>query len=378
MKIREISIRGLFGSFNYTIPLNLEDKITILHGPNGFGKTILLRFIHAFFNANLHEYFIYPFDTFQIVFDDESTVYIEKTSKTSISIKFPIKELSIDVDLDSKDKFSNVIIKQLADSISTNLITTQRLLKDISRDLKFQKSGFEKNFEPTILSYSREIKQLILTTLGEYARVSQSLDSSFPARLIQQKIHSTGDSEKQIREKLMELDIKRKRLVQSGLLEEEESVNIESIQTIESEKLSVLSLYIQDLEKKLNVMDSILLKLELFKKMIAERFQYKKLIISKENGFQFLTDYGVSLEPTNLSSGEQHVIILLYEMLFKIKENSLVLIDEPELSLHIAWQQGFIKDLLDITKLSNIDILMATHSPDIIHDRWDLTVALTR
>jgi predicted ATP-binding protein involved in virulence len=79
-----------------------------------------------------------------------------------------------------------------------------------------------------------------------------------------------------------------------------------------------------------------------------------------------------------LSSGEQHELVLLYELLFKVKPNSLVLIDEPELSLHVGWQVQFLKDLQEITKLADLDILMATHSPDIIQDRWDLTAELKR
>ncbi len=71
------------------------------------------------------------------------------------------------------------------------------------------------------------------------------------------------------------------------------------------------------------------------------------------------------------------MLITLYELLFKVEPNSLVLIDEPELSLHVGWQSQFLKDLQEITELADLDILMATHSPDIIQDRWDdLTVEL--
>lgn len=55
-----------------------------------------------------------------------------------------------------------------------------------------------------------------------------------------------------------------------------------------------------------------------------------------------------------------------------------MLIDEPELSLHVGWQVEFLKDLQEIIELADLDILMATHSPDIIQDRWDLTVELKR
>jgi predicted ATP-binding protein involved in virulence len=54
----------------------------------------------------------------------------------------------------------------------------------------------------------------------------------------------------------------------------------------------------------------------------------------------------------------------------------LILIDEPELSLHVAWQVQFLKDLARVIKLSSFDVLLATHSPQIIDTRWDLTVEL--
>ena len=82
------------------------------------------------------------------------------------------------------------------------------------------------------------------------------------------------------------------------------------------------------------------------------------------------------LTAKHLSSGEQQILALLYKLLFNVKPDTLILIDEPELSLHVAWQQEFLKDLQDIIKFVGFDVLIATHSPQIIHDRWDLAVEL--
>ena len=41
MRITKISVKGLFGMFDHEIPLNQESRITIIHGPNGVGKTVL-------------------------------------------------------------------------------------------------------------------------------------------------------------------------------------------------------------------------------------------------------------------------------------------------------------------------------------------------
>jgi predicted ATP-binding protein involved in virulence len=100
------------------------------------------------------------------------------------------------------------------------------------------------------------------------------------------------------------------------------------------------------------------------------------MTISKKDGFSFTGSGDKQIPLENLSSGEQHELVLFYELLFKVDQNSLVLLDEPELSLHIVWQQQFLRDLEEITKLTGFDILMATHSPQIIYDRWDLTVEL--
>ncbi len=79
---------------------------------------------------------------------------------------------------------------------------------------------------------------------------------------------------------------------------------------------------------------------------------------------------------SSLSSGEQHELVLLYELLFNAETGSLILIDEPEISLHLAWQVNFLRDLQEVSKLTTSDVIIATHSPEIIHDRWDLTVGL--
>lgn len=44
----------------------------------------------------------------------------------------------------------------------------------------------------------------------------------------------------------------------------------------------------------------------------------------------------------------------------------MILIDEPELSLHVAWQKKFIDDLFNIIKNKKINVIIATHSPYII------------
>jgi predicted ATP-binding protein involved in virulence len=201
-------------------------------------------------------------------------------------------------------------------------------------------------------------------------------------RVVKQQL-SSDITDEQLRNQLNELEETRSRLIEVGLLEQDEDSEFQiQLQDIDESTKNTLSVYVEDVEKKLNVFNEIATKINLLKKIINNKFSYKEINFSKEKGFIFTTLYDSSLSdskilsPTDLSSGEQHELVLLYELLFKVEPNSLVLIDEPELSLHVGWQVQFLKDLQEITKLADLDILIATHSPDIIQDRWDLTVEL--
>jgi len=48
-RLKEFRINHLFGLYSHIIPINLDERITIIIGPNGRGKTICLKFIEALF-----------------------------------------------------------------------------------------------------------------------------------------------------------------------------------------------------------------------------------------------------------------------------------------------------------------------------------------
>ncbi len=81
MRITKISVKGLFGMFDHEIPLNQESRITIVHGPNGVGKTVLLRLVHGLFNYDYMYIASIPFDLLKIEFINftrETSLFVEK------------------------------------------------------------------------------------------------------------------------------------------------------------------------------------------------------------------------------------------------------------------------------------------------------------
>ncbi|MCU0286442.1 MAG: AAA family ATPase [Acidobacteria bacterium] len=448
MKIIKIEVKKLFGIFDHEIPLKTGEHITIIHGPNGYGKTILLSLVNAVFNSKYSMLFKIPFKELIISFDDKSTLCVKKniddfiierekskngnalelefskprlTPKTfkilpptdldpgglpiplriiereipnleriapSLWLYLPTGEkFSLD---DVLDRFADRLpfqfikqnrkeerwFKEIKESIDIHFIEAQRLLRlsqtHINREFEARNS-----MVPAVLNYSKELAESIQEKLAEYGTLAQSLDRTFPTRLIKEKKKSGNKSDRnRLDQDLNELKLKRLKLFAVGLLEQEQGKDDEDLQKVDDSNIDVLSIYTKDVKEKLSIFDDLAEKIDLLVKIINNRFSYKQISINKKDGFVFKTPNGKTIPAVNLSSGEQHELVLLYEMLFKVKPNSLILIDEPELSLHVGWQQQFLKDLEQITRLGSFDVLMATHSPDVINERWDLTIEL--
>jgi hypothetical protein len=79
MRITEIAVDKLFGRFDHRIPLHLEDRITIIYGPNGFGKTVLLRMVDGLFNGRYSQLYEINFRQLRIAFDDGGRLEVTRT-----------------------------------------------------------------------------------------------------------------------------------------------------------------------------------------------------------------------------------------------------------------------------------------------------------
>jgi predicted ATP-dependent endonuclease of OLD family len=74
------------------------------------------------------------------------------------------------------------------------------------------------------------------------------------------------------------------------------------------------------------------------------------------------------IELNRLSSGEKQLLIILFKVFLMEEIPSVLLMDEPENSLHIDWQQ----QLIDVIRKLNphCQIILSTHSPSIFGDGW--------
>ena len=370
MRIKQISVTDLFGRFDHEIPLKMLDQITILHGPNGFGKTIILRMVNELFNAKYSLLGAVPYSSFRVDFENNSYAVVKKVfDKGKIEIIYGSQDSSFEpssFSLEEKLKIEQKLewLKQSFGWQNVALIESERLA----------------NSNETLVKYAAEMAATLQTKLTEYAKVSQPLEASFFARLTKRQ---SGDkiTDREISDRLETIEKKRISLIGSGFLKESENGHFKIEELPQDENsLNIFSVYLEDAEKKFNVFGDLIEKIEKFRKNINDRFSFsgKKIDITKDEGF-VIKDYdGSVLALENLSLGEQQLLAMFYELFFKIEPNSLVLIDLPEFAFHIGWQNEFVKDLYGPVMLKNIDVLITTHSPSIIGESWNLTVALKK
>ena len=438
MTLSEIKVSGLFGRFDHRIVLNKDERVTIMIAPNGFGKTMILRIINFLFNRQLRRLARMPFREVSVRFDNGWILAAERvvssagnrksTSEMSVSLRkngsegpFVLQEISPDefpfplgiieewvpglervgpnlwVRLESNEtlSFEDVVerhghefpaeagtgmpgwFSDLQQQISIRFVDVERLTS-ILPEQDFRRSRRRlRSARRTVNIYSHELGDKIRQTLAEYGSLSQSLERTFPSRLVNQSSQSAPDMDR-LRTELAEVESKRRQLVGAGLLRQEDAgLNASSldIRDVDRSKREVLAMYAQDAKKKLAVFDNVLAKVETLKRIANARFLCKRVAVS-EAGIVVTTSDGQPLDLEMLSSGEQHELVLLYGLLFRVSRDALIMIDEPELSLHVAWQEKFLSDIDGIAKLSGFRVLLATHSPQIIGDRYDLAIEL--
>ena len=434
-RISSFSINGLFGTFNHSVFLK-DDGITIIIGKNGIGKTYFLNAIDNFFSLKWEFFIDLEFDSIEFVLNDDSRWSVNKVERDE-KLLFEIKEsgrkeepfefdLTILENISKRSYYSPSDINQKAIEISKivptiNKISYNRFLDEetglqysrtelieefgnqlvqrrvyspiekekitgrIAKIIDANKTEFvetqriyniddgELATRENITYYAKKLVQMINETEKEYNEVSVKLDSNFVFDLVNYSQNNPVD-EHSILNRYNELIEKTQILSRMGLLSSEENRKAVTIEQAK-ESANAIDLYIRNTEEKLKKYDKLKNNVSLFTKIINERFEHKELYIDRDKGFLVKSTSGEkrNIPLHKLSSGEKNEFNLFFKLIFLTDRDSIILIDEPEISLHVEWQNAFIQDLKGIIEKNNFRVIIATHSPDIIDDNWALT-----
>ena len=443
-RLRVFHVEGLFGKYDHTIPLRWDERVTVLHGPNGVGKTAVLRLIDAVGRGKVAEIAKeIPFRRIEVELEDGTRIEWREATEEQKEDGFPsskdrvwavhspgeraevwrarkqdqadrLDQWFTPMDVHAmltaagrrwfgrevpEDYFPALLRYRAANQLvkdpgfSPLFIRVNRLYEPSIGWEWFQRSPslenyrastpptFDENGEEeedegftTPEAYSFRVADLMEQTVNEYGALAQQLDRTLPARLVRRTGALPLDT---LRERLADFDTHRAALEALALLEPIGEDERPALDAVTEHTAPFLSLYVEDIDAKLAVLERFASKSRRLRDSLNARLLNKRVEFSRNAGLTILDHDGSTLPLDKLSSGEQHQLVLLVDLLFHTAPGSLLLIDEPELSMHVVWQQQVLPDLLDIAKLSDFDVIVATHSPDIIGPYNHLEVALS-
>lgn len=368
--LKSIDINGLYGLHSYTLDFKPERKpYCFVTGPNAYGKTSLLRMLNSLYSQDFKGLSEITFDKFCLFFDDD--------------FKIAIKQDRIYAD----DPDSDETQPQKVELTFTSS-------RDDAAEEVLRWGSNQKNDER-------------LSNMTAYL-------ASHPIYLITDNRLYTGGSgtsigltlEESMRNYLRETERELNAALQQGMMEEQEPICeaeynqrkasmqplIDSVMKYELVRRNPIPEYSEErsafchtcMKAVENALDGDLLdkvaRLNAFCLIIDNYdFSKKHLELSPYFGFRFKAedDRASILSFNQLSSGERHIMLMNYDILFDVDDEALVLIDEPELSFHLEWQGLFMTNLEELTGTrGDLQYIICTHAPEMFGYEWAVSVDL--
>lgn len=381
----KIIVTKLFGRFDYEFDMGDMSKsgIIILSGPNGFGKTVILECINAISTSDLSFFFNLNFKSFEVNRSETGFgIQIKKQNDELIVNRIKLSEKQLNYwGRDGRLKFLDgndmekldIILKDMQKVFGDiRYIKEQRLIEVQSTETVVSRQNNRKSVQKILAvnNIQKKLEEQIRNLDSVYSQLSNELDRTFVKRLFELK---EGISEAEFNEKINQVRKKVQKLNDSGI----SKMGTLDVTTFKKEDARALKIYFDDFDKKYQVYEKMIEQIELFKQIVNAHFRFKQLKITDKQSLEVIdNETKERIRLSYLSSGEQEILVLYYKLLFEIPEKKIVLIDEPEISLHIAWQRMFAQDLEKIVKLRNIFAVVATHSVQIVtgnrHIQYDL------
>lgn len=426
MKINRLCVTGLFGLYDYAIDFSHEGvDFTVITSPNGYGKTTLLRIVNSLHIQRLFFLFQLKFLKILFLFDDGSELVVSEPKQGGFSEGFEDKQTNERKGMlfkwndrnrneicrfDYKTSTIRSIVPIVASRISdrwhyhldlsdnnweffTKGEAGEELNSELARMQKqeqffLQLATVQTDFIGANRIYSlgrndrpyrfrnelpihqivNELQDRLSKAVNGFQNNFQSLDSKFIDTILEDKMSEI--SEEEYDSLSTNINDKIEQLSSLGL------TNKQVIPIYRKSSSKILGAYLNLMKEKLQYYDEELLPLlQLFNKNIQQKhFANKVIRISPQHGLRIESDNGDILDASVLSTGEQNQLVLLYDLIFKTPKNSILLIDEPESSLHVAWQNDFVKDMVTIAMNKGLQIIVATHSPIIVSHTEDSRV----
>lgn len=301
LKVEKLRVINLFGYKDIELDLN---EVTVLVGDNGTGKSTLLRIIHSLITLN------------------ESDA-LRLCSRAEVWLSAGVRITYTNYHADD----SNVLKKAVLDTINANDFNTENINAKELLEL----------IQKKVSDYDKSLKKDNFKIIYNRVRVS-------PVKYIKDFLNDNSV------EFISTVDLSANSRLNFTTMEGEDANMLDSYINIELEKMydNANAIRRRNLMKELNKF------LEGSQKSI-KRIRGGLIIVCNRSG---------SLPFQSLSSGEKQLLFILLKVANTLPSDAIFLMDEPEISLHLNWQEMLIDSIQRINPAAQI--IIVTHSPGII------------
>lgn len=414
--IESVYIKGFWGDHEVSIKTN--DSYNFIIGPNGSGKSTTLKLIAGVLFADQSYLATLDFDYIKIALKDPGSrkkPYIEVTRNRDAPFfhcDYKIFETSSEKPyayvLTENDGYDNALRRNyflrmqlagkaaagktltthLKEMVSLTWLSVQRIntianenssdpldsrLEDFSNRLVRYLSALSKkinvlneNFQEQVflsLLVIDEDKQFPIPIATKLESEKAALVQIFSEFRVDKKNYT-----KKIQSHFGVLDRLRKKMEASETPTSTEIMALFSLHRIEST--------VDFWEDITSNKRKLLAPRDLFISLLNELMQRKTLHINERNEIVIPTSSGKTLKPNQLSSGEKQILIILGEALLQEGNTFIYMADEPEISLHVAWQETLAKNIKSLNP--SAQIIFATHSPDVVGEHQGNLINMER
>ncbi|WP_218395709.1 AAA family ATPase [Alteromonas lipotrueae] len=409
--IESVKVEGFWGE--RALEFNFNDDVNFIIGINGSGKTTAVNIVVAALTANFHELDRLEFSKIVIKLKSISSrkkpsVIINKQADDNrpfSSIVYEIRESASEKPLvlslddyeeqmmirryprhiverelyrrqgrtvsNSLDKLTNVswlsVNRASNDHYdpdeSEQISSVDRKLKELSNRLVRYFSTLGKRGSEQFESFQKEVflSMLYRKTSKPFFSAAKEIDLDDEKKSLEGIFDQFKVKPKEFKSKL-DGHFEALARAKDKLQEKDLNLNTTDISVlIGTERIDYI---VDEWNKSIDKRKIIFEPRDTFLKIINSMMQRKEFSINSQNELQITTQSGKNLPIHRLSSGEKQLLIVLGEALLQEKQPWVYIADEPELSLHVRWQESLVENLRAINP--NSQIIFATHSPDVV------------
>lgn len=434
--IESFKIKKLWGYRD--IDLTFNNDVNVLIGPNGSGKTTILNLLHSILSLDVLKLLDVNFEQAEINLKGfkgrSERAVTAKVDTTNNLLEFAIEEnkFSLNIDAISGKRFAPVnyrdetgrIVRRTLPPHLRRRIVPEELYDEltalvpivwlpVNRRLPVTEDEDERYTRTRVLeSVDLRLEELLRELSHYYSRLNTRLSERYKefehevlSVILYSKEHDQLDSILSSIVSSLPTETEKDQLLRAfddaGLLNEQmqsrinehfEAIekSIKGIKQFSETKISISDLnnilvfplisrtkdmveFARKLEK---YRKDLFAPLHLYENTVNSFLEDKTIAVGKNDHLQIKLYSQLELNWRDLSSGEKQILILLTQALLRFDNPVVYIADEPELSLHVTWQEKLLESLVTLGEQKQI--IVATHSPDIVGKFQDKVIDLGR